>query len=403
VARVLITVGIMCAPQLVFGVKTLISSPDHIGTSVPLLVVWLILDRAQPRWYVPVAASVLLGWAAVADPLVFYVGILPLALVCGLRVAHDALKGHRSWRSHWYERALGGGALLAGVTVEVALRLIRAVGGFHVHPPVTQLIHGAGALPHSLNVAGQGVLLLAGAAFFRLGISAAPVISVLHLVGVVLIVAGAGLAARRFLSGLDLVGQVLITAVVINLVAYVFSTQSGSFQSTREIAVVLPFTAVLASRMLAERVLATRLAPALLLAVLAGYLAGLGYGLAQPAEPPQNQRLASWLEAHDLHSGLAGFWQANVVTLATGDQVRVRQVTVDRGRLAPYRWESDARWYDPRRQTANFVIFSPDIAEYRGFADGAAVTATFGRPARVYRVGSYAVLVWNKNLLAGLS
>src|SRR5580658_9145530 len=43
VLRVLITAGIMLAPQLDSGVNVLISSPDHIGTSVPVMAVWLLL------------------------------------------------------------------------------------------------------------------------------------------------------------------------------------------------------------------------------------------------------------------------------------------------------------------------------------------------------------------------
>ena len=77
--RVLIAVGIMLAPQLASGVNILLSSPDHIGTSVPVMVVWLILDHARPRWYVPVIAGAFLGWAEVADMLVLYIGVLPLA------------------------------------------------------------------------------------------------------------------------------------------------------------------------------------------------------------------------------------------------------------------------------------------------------------------------------------
>ena len=42
------------------------------------MVVWLILDRTRPRWYVPVIAGALLGWAEVADMLVLYIGVLPL-------------------------------------------------------------------------------------------------------------------------------------------------------------------------------------------------------------------------------------------------------------------------------------------------------------------------------------
>ena len=76
----------MIAPQLASGVSIVLSSPDHFGTSVPVLVVWLILDRARPRWYVPILAAVLLAWAVVADQLVLLIGVLPLAIVSATRL-----------------------------------------------------------------------------------------------------------------------------------------------------------------------------------------------------------------------------------------------------------------------------------------------------------------------------
>jgi hypothetical protein len=39
---------------------------------------------------------------------------------------------------------------------------------------------------------------------------------------------------------------------------------------------------------------------------------------------------------------------------------------------------------------------------YPGFTQERAVLATFGQPARTYHVGSYTVLVWDKNLLSEL-
>ena len=400
VARVLIAVGIMLAPQLAAGVKTLISSPDHIGTAVPVLVVWLILDRARPRWYVPVVAAVLLGWAAVADTLVLYIGVLPLALVCAIRVWRAVAVEGRPLASQWYDLGLGAGALVGGVAGELALHVIRALGGFVVQPPVTQFVHGA-VLPHSLGITAEGLLLLGGADFLGLRLGATTAVLILHLVGVLLAAWGTWLAARRFLRDGNLVNQVLVTAVVIDLAAYVLSTQSGSVLATREIAVVLPFGAVLAGRLLADRLLAARLAPVLLV-VLLGYLGGLVYELAQPPVPAQNQQLASWLAARHLHTGLSGYWQSNVVTLTSGNRVQIRQLSASRGRLNRYGWESKAAWYDSRRNSANFVVLVPGTTEYPGFTDKRAVLATFGKPARTYHVGRYQVLVWNTNLLADL-
>jgi hypothetical protein len=118
--------------------------------------------------------------------------------------------------------------------------------------------------------------------------------------------------------------------------------------------------------------------------------------------PAQNHQLTSWLAAHHLSSGLSGYWEANVVTLTSGDRVRLRQLTEAGPAVIRYEWNSAASWYDARTQQANFVVLAPGIAEYPGFSPVKAVLATFGQPVRSYRVGAYRVLVWNKNLLRDL-
>jgi hypothetical protein len=42
------------------------------------------------------------------------------------------------------------------------------------------------------------------------------------------------------------------------------------------------------------------------------------------------------------------------------------------------------------------------VAGYPGFTQQRAVLTTFGQPERTYHVGSYTVLVWNRNLLREL-
>jgi hypothetical protein len=400
-ARVLITLGIMMAPQLATGVKIFLSSPDHIGTSVPVLAAFLILDRAPQRHYVPVLVSAILGCAAVADTLVLFIGVLPIALVCLLRVSRGVW-GERRWRPQWYYLALGVGSLAAGVAAELALHVIRAAGGFVVQSPAIRLVHSVGALPHTATIAGKGLLLLAGADFLGLGPGPATAAVYLHLVGVILIGLGVLVAVRRFWRALGFVDQILVTAVAVNLASYVFSSQAGSVWTTREMAATLPIGAVLAGRMLADRILMSRYVAAALLVVLAGYLGGLGYELTQPPAPAQNHQLTSWLAAHHLSSGLSGYWEANVVTLTSGDHVRVRPLTQAGRKLIPYNWNADAAWYDARSQTANFVVLVPGRSEYPGFTNTEAVLLTFGRPVHVYRIGAYRVFVWHKNLLRDL-
>jgi hypothetical protein len=401
-ARVLIAVGIMLAPQLASGVNILISSPDHIGTSVPVMVVWLILDRARPRWYIPVIAGAFLGWAVVADMLVVYIGVLPLALVCAIRVYRAVAVEREPLASQRYDLALAAAALVGAAAGVLALRVIHAHGGFYMPAPNAQFIGDGPALFHNLAVTFEELLLLGGADFLGLRPTASTAFIMLHVVGVCLAAGGTWLAARRFLRDRDLVAQLLVTGVAINLAVYVLSTRANVVTQTREIAPVLPFSAALAGRLLAERLKAAKLMP-LLLVVLAGYLAGLAHEVSKPPVAAQNQQLTSWLLARHLQTGLSGYWESNIVTLTSGDRIQIRQVKPHDGRLVASNYEAKASWYDPDRNAANFVVLAPGGAGYPGFTSERAVLATFGQPARTYHVGSCTILVWNKNLLSELS
>jgi hypothetical protein len=415
VARVLIAAGIMLAPQLGAGTLTVLSSPDHFGTSVPVLLAWVIVDRGGVRWWVPVVTALLLGWAEVADPTVFFIGVVPAVVVCAVRVGR-AMAARGRLAGQWFEIALGAGALAGAAAGMFALRVIEA-HGFRAWPATTALSPLGTILGHNLGLTGDGLLLLGGADFLVWPVGVAAAFIMLHIAGVALGACGIALAAWRFPRERDLVAQLLLTGIVINLAAYLVGTHASGLANTREISAVLPFGAALAGRLLgpplaalatARHRLTRALAPALVV-VLVGYTAGLGYELSKPAVLAQAGSIASWLEAHHLTAGLSGFWPANSVTLATGDRLKIRPVELNGRRLYPFHDLQDSRWYNPATAIANFVLLYPGAASYPGgvpgdgpFDDMQAVLATFGKPAATYRVDSATVLVWHKNLLADL-
>ena len=416
-ARIAIGVGIMLAPQLASGTNELLSSPDHIGTSVPLLLILLIIDRVQrPRWWVPVLVAALVAWADLADSIVLLAAVIPLVLVCAFRVA-------RSWRrpaARWYEIALALGALAGFGVAQIAYRIIRAVGGYTTRPLGFQLAPLSEIFGHNLPIAAQGLLLLPGADFLGLPAGASTLFVALHLVGVAAAAAGIALAVWQFRRrDADFVNQLLLTGIVVNFIAFVATTHVYNVASAREIAPALPFAAVLAGRELgpffgARRVRAPRHgAPryrpvwvAALGVVLAGYVAGLGLELTAPTAPPQAAQLTAWLESHPIGTGLSGYWEANVVTLTSGGRVAVRSAAITDGRVAQTPANTKSVWFDPARSRVDFVVLCPGVPGppgdpgYPGFTDRQAVLATFGKPSRTYHVGQYTILWWPKNLLA---
>jgi hypothetical protein len=395
--RTLITGGILAAPQLSAGVYAVDLAVGHIGTSVPLLLGWLLLDRAKRRWWVPPLIAVILAWVLVADPIVEITGVVPLALVAGLRFAWRLVRSGPDW----CDAALVGAATAAYALAWVTQALLRALGGYVVSPLPVHIRTFA-----ELRAAGPAlwrVLDLFGADFHGMGAGVPLFLAVAHLVSVALVITALGLAAR---CGVSLVDRVLAVGIVLTLALYLGTL--ASTEGAHEIAVVLPYAAALAGRMLAPPLLSSRAgrmtwftteathracaaAGAL---VLCGYLAGFGYELTFPSSRPANSPLASWLLAHGLRSGLATYWAASSVTVDTGGRVAVRAVT---GTLTPYLWMADAAWYDPELSQPNFLILQQPPA-----SELSLLRKRLGPQARRYQVDGYMVLVWNRNLLRDL-
>ena len=247
-ARVAIAVGIMLAPQLASGTDVLLSSPDHFGTSVPLLLILLILDRVRrPRWWVPVIVSVLVAWAELADSVVLLALVIPLGVVCAFRVA----RSRQRLAARWYEIALAAAAIAGFALAQVAYWAIGQAGGYTERPLGTQLAPLHEIFFHNLPIAAQCLLLLPGADVIGLPAGASTLFVALHLVGVAAAAAAIGLAAWRFgRREADFVDQLLLAGIVVNFVGFVVTTHVFFVASAREIAPVLPFAAVLAGRQL---------------------------------------------------------------------------------------------------------------------------------------------------------
>ena len=430
-----IAAGIMLDPQGGDGIAVLLSSPDHIGTSVPIMLAWLILDRARPGWR-GLAVSLVLGLAGVADSLVTYAAIAPLVLVVAVRLGHALLTDRSTPRrgllaDRRHEIGLAVGAVVATLAARVALRLVAAVGGFSSPAPVASVASIHLILSHNLPVVGRGLLMLFGADFLDYP---AGLVLVLHLVSVALVAVAVAVTAWHFLTDLDLVAQLLLAGIVVNLAVFIVSASVFWLPTMREVDVVLPFGAALAGRQLGPRLAdalgrasgaagrasgaagratgRSRGAAAGLMVALGlvgvGYAVGLVRQLTPRIQVSSQQRLADWLAAHHLDSGMSGYWQSNVVTLMRQGSVLVRQVDVDY-RLNPQKLvrgvrEDWAGWYDPTTETADFVVLAPSAGSYPGFTDRPAVIATFGQPTVTYHFDGYTILVWpGANLLAELA
>jgi hypothetical protein len=409
--RTLIAAGIMLAPSFGLGVFALDLSVGHIGTSVPLLLTWLLLDRVgpvgagqagagsgRPRWWVPVVTALLLTWVLLADPIVLVVGLLPLGVAAGIASVRCLYRAGGPWRSRlrasWYPLSLVAAAGAAYELAGLAFRLVHNAGGYSLNALPFKISSLSGL--HNNMPASWKVLEIFGANFAGLdGVQL--LLAFLHLASIAVVLTALLIAYLCYFR-VSLIDQILGIAIVVNIALYMLTNASGL--AAHEVAIIVPFGAVLAGRMLPRLRLPSRArvaAGAISLTVLAGYTVGLGWELAQPAQPMANTQLATWLEEHHLSYGLSGYWTSSSVTIDGDGKVAVRalmQYTMRRDL-----WMTDEQWYNPALHYANFIVLDSQPGYFATWQPTALVKKYFGTPDRVYHDGPYTIEVWNHNLL----
>jgi hypothetical protein len=391
VVRAAVVVTVMAAPLLALqSVKTLLEEPDHTGTSVFILVAFLLIDQAvRPRARLRTAISapllcVILCAGEFSDLTVRYVAVPAIVLVCGCR----ALAARRV---RCPDAAFVAAAIVSVPLVAALSAVFTHLGGFVADAPRAQLAP-ARLWPHQANVTWGNLRLLFG------GVSAPGT----RLGGlgtafgmVCLLVSLAGLAWvawrwRRASRAELMVGVAIVVNFGLNLVSTLVHVDNP-----HEIAAVLPCGAVLAARLVPGRIANSMAAFAAI--TVAGLLAviPLAYAAVAPLDQPKTAPLTAWLQAHGLTYGLAGYWDSSAATLLSGDKVQIRTFNLSKPVARSY-YEVNNSWYDPAQHDATFIVADPGPGRNYPVAP---IERAFGKPAGTYPVANFIVLVYHENLL----
>jgi len=393
-ARAAVVVAVLAAPIFQMTDSWIpISLPDHTGTSVFLLLPFLLVDRADhddrasaARYTAPLLCLILAA-GQLSDVTVRFVAVPAIVVVCGYRLLVARKLVNRD------------GVHLAAAVLSVPLSLVVRAAMLHFHSylmvapqmkiaPVSLWLHHA-------RVTWLDIREVFGAVAYT-GHAESVVDAAVVFGWACLLVTAIGIVRVlwrwRTASRAE---QLLVIAIAGNLAVYTLSALVNA-DSPHDIIAIVPMGAVLAARALIPERLTSRVA------VLAGCgLAGvaalvpMSLSAARPlTRPTSAATLSTWLSAHGLHYGLGGYWNASGVTLQSGNQVQVRTIQQTGREITTYPWESDAAWYDPSEHYANFVIVSPNATPSLG-----SVVRVFGQPTSTNQVGGEKVLIYKKNLL----
>jgi hypothetical protein len=293
--------------------------------------------------------------------------------------------------------------------------LTAALGGFtvattHNRASKTQMLTNVEHIP----VWGAQILGVGDAAFGSGGIPTA--LQALHLVLVLAMVGAVVAALIGLLRGVLapkqfqraegrvapaattwFVDDVLCLAFIADLALFVYLTVFSDRSYERYMTGAVVFGAILVGRLSACIADGTRSVPlrragtAAGVALFAAIAAGFGFYLASPRAVNPAQQLGRFLEAKGLDEGVGDYWSASITTVETGGKVSVRPVIADpTGRIVRYGKQSAAGWYE--KVPFQFLVY--DTTQIWNGVDATTASATFGKPAHVYALGSYTVLVW---------
>src|SRR5215471_2902563 len=241
--------------------------------------------------------GVLLIWAQLDDRLATFAAAAPIALVCLVRAGlplirrpqrpqrprHPLRPGRpdapglprflHGRRPGWYDAGLAVAAVASVAATQLVVAGIKAAGGYTMaslskvreHVPFAEW-------GSQLKATGQNVLILFGADFYDQPAGIRTVLAFAHFTGLALALAGLAIGVASLFGRADRVTQILTVGTLGTLAAATLGTQMIPIQGAHQIAVVLPFGAVLAGRTLGPWLVSRTLGPWLAGRTLAPWL-----------------------------------------------------------------------------------------------------------------------------------
>jgi hypothetical protein len=381
--RFAVVLAVLAAP--LFSGLTLLAleEPDHIGTSVFIIGSFLLIDRVPAsRWTAPLLLVILVA-GQFGDPLTRYVAVPAIVAVCGYRAL-----AARTLRSP-------DALLAATAVVSVPLSSLMTAAWVHFGGFTTAAtrggLDGPGDWPHNAVTTWASLRMMFGA----LGVpGATPGSWQAAFAQACLLAALFGLASVAWRwNRASRAEQLLAVAIVVNVAVFFVSSFAWTAKP-HEIAAVLPCGAVLAARALVPaRITREPLAVAAVAATALVAVVPLACAATRPVFTSQQAPLVAWLEAHRLTHGLATYQDGAAATVLSGNRIQLRVIHPGAVSLGDSHYEVNSAWYDASRDFADFVVANPGQ-----LLPPALVEHRFGKPAALYQVQGWTILVYRKNL-----
>jgi hypothetical protein len=389
VVRSAIVLAVLAAPLFGGMMYLVVQEPDHTGTNILFIGLFLLIDRFPARRFTAPVVLVLMTAGQFDDLTVRYFAVPAVVIVC----AYQAIAARR-FRTP--EMAIAGAAVLS-VPLSAAFGWLWVrIGGF-VTPPLWQSRSSISQWPHHLVVTWANAKILFGAAngpYIVPGTKAYfGLICLLASIFGLLWVFVRWRRARRL--------EQLMAVSVVFAVGIYSATGFAYPGNAHDLLLLLPCGAVLAARALTpERIRGTAAIAAVTATALIAALP-LAYAARRPNFPNAKAPLVAFLEAHHLTTGLSNYDDGPTTMVLARNRIKLIDVHMGYSTISPWHFEAKTSWYDPSLHDATFVVTRTD-AIFPPFT-AHKVIKFFGKPYKTYKLDNWLILVYKKNLLKSLA
>lgn len=114
----------------------------------------------------------------------------------------------------------------------------------------------------------------------------------------------------------------------------------------------------------------------------------------QSMENTELTNLAEYLKHNDLEYGYATFWQANIITLISDSEVKVRVIKAEDEGYVKRLYQTNRNWYEKADGYDRYFVILTN-AEYTDYCFG---NKNYEEPEEMLECGNYKILVYGHNL-----
>jgi len=367
---------------------------DHQSTILLVLIAFYLLSIRKSFGL----ALLPLILAPIGDPMATWIGIPAVGLV-GLLLLSRGQK-RLGWR-------LVICAATSLIIAKLLIALIPMLGGFDSTPgDLRSRFVSLDNLSGNVRLFIESVLALFGANPFGLPVAAFDTAIVLiHLGVLIFIIWIIWEVARTASQETDPLKLLLLTALILNVIAFVFSTAPTNLASARYLPTLTIFGALLAGLCWHDVGISAKPLWLATPIVMIAFLIPFGRQMVRPIQDPQPQAdfvppdprgVAEFLEANHLTEGYGSYWCASIFMVLSDGKVKVPPVAFGpQGLLAPLLWWSARQWYDMKN--ARFLIFKDESFG----VNRVTAISTWGPPSETKDLDGYTILIWPRPLHLG--